>query len=344
MAAPDFSKKTVDTLARRARFQCSNPNCRAQTIGPNCDPEKSTTIGEAAHIMGAKPGSARFDNSMSDVTRASITNGIWLCRNCHRKIDLDATAFTADLLFAWRKDHEEIVARELGTRGDRLRYDADMAPLNFLAQYPPIIQRIVIDKPTGWEWRFVAELMRHLNEPQFKRLNNLTDGYYYNPVERVSGDEFMEWLIDRTKVMANLTQPLVRLMDRLTASWGEPGEEGNVEEMHDVCILIRDSLINIIDFEEEVHFANIPDDGEEIRSLFKNAIGTNVKKLSIIPEKLDEMVELIEKDHDGTIEQPTVIKWTLEFELPKNFNKKFEEALQRYQHAIASQRIDTSPF
>ncbi|WP_366652709.1 HNH endonuclease [Stappia sp.] len=179
MVAPDFSKSTIDILAKRACFQCSNPDCATQTVGPNNDPAKATIIGEAAHIMAAQPGGARYDADMSDTTRAAITNGIWLCRNCHRQIDRDAIRYPADLLFAWRKDHEDRVARELGSRGDHIRHEIERESLNFLSSYPPIIQRIVLDKPIGWEWRFVAELMRHLNKPQFKRLRNLQAGHYY---------------------------------------------------------------------------------------------------------------------------------------------------------------------
>ena len=62
MEAPDFIKKIVEVLAKRVRFQCSNCDCGVQTVGPNSDPEKATTIGEAAHIMGAKLGSARYDD------------------------------------------------------------------------------------------------------------------------------------------------------------------------------------------------------------------------------------------------------------------------------------------
>jgi hypothetical protein len=61
---PDFSKKTVDTLAKRAGFICSNPDCRVSTVGPNSNPEKSTMIGEAAHILGARPNSKRYSSSV----------------------------------------------------------------------------------------------------------------------------------------------------------------------------------------------------------------------------------------------------------------------------------------
>ena len=87
--APDFSSKTRDRLAKRAHFICSNPDCGDQTVGPNEQDDKVTLIGEAAHISGARETSARFDANSDDFKRAEITNGIWLCRNCHKLIDDD---------------------------------------------------------------------------------------------------------------------------------------------------------------------------------------------------------------------------------------------------------------
>lgn len=288
-------------------------------------------IGEAAHILGAQLGSARYDGAMSDATRSAITNGIWLCRNCHGKIDRDAAKYPAELLFAWRKDHEDRAARELGTPGDRLRYETEMAPVQFLASYPPIIQRIAIDKPVGWEWRFVAELMKHLNKPLLKRLNNLQAGHYYNPQPRVQDDQFLGWVTERTHIMSNLIGPLGPLMARLTASWGAPGEAGDIEEMHDVCILIRDALAAIVNFEETMHFAHIPEEGEDIRAILKNAVGRNAKKLADLPGKLDEVVAIIGTDHGGTVEEPLILHWTLDFELPDDFSERFTRALRKYE-------------
>lgn len=334
MAPPDFSKATIDTLARRARFQCSNPDCGAHTVGPNSDPEKATLIGEAAHIAGAKAGAARYDKLMSDVTRSAITNGIWLCRNCHGQIDRDEAKYSPDLLFAWRKDHEKRAARELGSKGDRIRYETEVANLGFLEPYPAIIHRIAIDKPDGWEWRFVAELMRFLNKPHFKRLKNLEAGHYYNPQARVESDQFISWMTDRTHIMSNLISPLAGLVDRLTESWGKMGEPGDIEEMHDVCVLFRDALAVIVDFEETLHFAHIPQEGEPIRDVLMNAVGRNAARLADLPDKLDEIVAMIDTDHGGTVEEPLTIHWTFVFDLPEDFNDRFDEALRMYEREV----------
>lgn len=331
---PDFTKATLDILARRARFQCSNPDCRIHTVGPNTDPEKATTIGEGAHIRGAKAGSARYDATMSDVTRASITNGIWLCRNCHADIDRDEDKYQPNLLYAWRKKHEEYISIELGTPGERIRYEVEMAKFDFLRGYPEIIQRIAIDKPAGWEWRLAAELMRHLNKPEFKRLRNLRSGHYYRPHPRVRSDEFIGWVAERTHVMSNLIGPLVHLFDRLTKSFGKPGEPGDAEEMHDVCILIRDMLREIVDHEEALRFTNLPEEGGELRSILMDAIGQNAARLEELPAKLDEVIALIPTDHGGTEENPKVVTWIVPFEVSDGFVESFEDALLRYRRTL----------
>ena len=104
---PDFSEKTKQTLAKRGGQVCSNPDCRNPTSGPHSDEGKAINLGEAAHIRGARVGTARYDSRMTDQERSDITNGIWLCRECARRIDLDEAKYTAEVLIEWKKAHED---------------------------------------------------------------------------------------------------------------------------------------------------------------------------------------------------------------------------------------------
>ena len=135
--------------------------------------------------------------------------------------------------------------------------------------------------------------------------------------------------------MSKLIGPLTGLLDRLTASWGGPGEAGDIEEMYDVCILIRDALMLIVDFEETMHFANIPEEGEAVRNVLMDAIGHNAAKLAEIPEKLDEMVAMAGTDHGGTIDEPRIVRWTIPFDLSDDFNDRFDDALRQYLYTIS---------
>lgn len=98
----DFSRTVVDTLAKRAGFLCSNPDCRKLTVGANAVQGKATIIGEAAHITAAAEGGPRYDESITSEQRSDITNGIWLCGSCATLIDKDPEAFPKILLYEWK--------------------------------------------------------------------------------------------------------------------------------------------------------------------------------------------------------------------------------------------------
>jgi hypothetical protein len=119
--ADDFPRRIVDTIFRRAGGMCSNPGCSVLTSGPAEDVSKAVVVGEAAHIYGARPGSARFNPEMSAAERSDITNAIWLCRNCHKLVDTNARRYSADLLFEWRHTHERAITKRLGKTSDILQ-------------------------------------------------------------------------------------------------------------------------------------------------------------------------------------------------------------------------------
>lgn len=111
MAAPDFSKETIETLAFRSGLICNNPSCLTITVGPSDgNGPLKLKIGEAAHISAKKKGQARYDDLMSNEARAKVENGIWLCASCHTLIDKNNGAdFPEAMLIGWKKSHEELI-------------------------------------------------------------------------------------------------------------------------------------------------------------------------------------------------------------------------------------------
>ena len=101
----DFTQKTISTLRKRAGEMCTI--CKRLTSIPHTDPEKSISLGEAAHIKGKNNSpNKRFDNLLNDEEIANISNSIWLCRECHKKIDTDELHFTVEYLTDAKKQHE----------------------------------------------------------------------------------------------------------------------------------------------------------------------------------------------------------------------------------------------
>jgi hypothetical protein len=109
----EFSKKTIDTLARRTGMRCSNPSCRQPTSGPAEDPTGTINVGVAAHITAAASGGPRYDFSMTREQRVHIDNALWLCQKCAKLIDSDSSRFDLGTLFSWKASAEETAIVEL---------------------------------------------------------------------------------------------------------------------------------------------------------------------------------------------------------------------------------------
>jgi hypothetical protein len=110
----DFSEEVKRALANRVSNDCSNPECRAPTSGPQSDSNKALNIGVAAHITSASSGGPRFDPLLTSEQRCNADNGIWLCQNCAKLIDNDVARFSITLLRAWKTIAEDRARNALG--------------------------------------------------------------------------------------------------------------------------------------------------------------------------------------------------------------------------------------
>jgi hypothetical protein len=128
----DFTLTVRRTLAQRVNYRCSNPTCGANTSGPQIDPEKSMSIGVAAHITAASPRGPRYDASLSEDQRKSPENGIWLCQNCAKLVDNDQMRFTGALLCHWKRTAEQYATQQIGRRSPFDRTDTPR--LEFVVQ------------------------------------------------------------------------------------------------------------------------------------------------------------------------------------------------------------------
>jgi len=327
VTVPDFPRSSVETLARRAGFFCSNPSCGALTTGPTVDPTSAVLIGEAAHIYGARPGTARYLAHMTDAARAEITNGLWLCRNCHRVIDADELRYPPELLFVWRTEHENRVIVRLGERSDILRMEIQQRELTAFANDPPIVRQILVDRPPGWEWRLAAELLRRRWKEPMRRLHDLRGGLYTRKPTLLPDEEFVRWMGARFNEASQLIGPLDRLMQKLTDAFGPPGLSGDPEEILHVCDLLGHALERVVEWEESVQFVNVSETYRSLTDHMKNLIADQSIKLGSIPDELDSIVALIGTDHGGTKEIPTTMTLVIQFEISEAWSAEWRRRL-----------------
>ena len=94
----NFTLPVRNTLAHRASYSCSNPQCQAPTAGPSEEAANARSdVGVAAHITAASRGGPRFDKVLSDAERCAIENAVWLCQVCAKKVDDDVITYPAEV-------------------------------------------------------------------------------------------------------------------------------------------------------------------------------------------------------------------------------------------------------
>ncbi len=104
----DFLQSTIDKLAKRAAYHCSN--CRISTLSASefNDYDHAHT-GQAAHIIAAAPNGPRAKNDLIPKEKSSIANGIYLCEICAKLIDANrGKDYPPKRLQKMKNDHERL--------------------------------------------------------------------------------------------------------------------------------------------------------------------------------------------------------------------------------------------
>ena len=122
-----ISKKDERLLHTKSGNRCAI--CR--TVLVDAGASSAACIGENAHIYGEKPDAGRYDSTKEESFVNSEQNLIFLCCNCHKKIDTDISSYPADKLFILKAQHEQWVTQKL--EEESVSYS--FAELEVLAKY-----------------------------------------------------------------------------------------------------------------------------------------------------------------------------------------------------------------
>lgn len=323
---PEFDKRTKDTLGKRAALLCSNPDCRTTTAGPKVDPSGAVNIGEAAHIFGAFAGAARYREDMTDGSRAEITNGIWLCRNCHKLVDNDPTSYTSDLLFMWKGEHERYVAHKIGSRAEIIRLEARNSALGNLLKGRPLAEEIAREKLLFWEFRLIAELLRANLRGAARTWFDLKANLLAGKRHPVPDEEVLQWFRLKLSEATDFLDPLDNLYTvELEKAWGPPGQPGDVEAIVHVCELFGRLAAGLVRWEEEVRFVWVSDVFRPLVIHLQGTVGRQLEKVLEIPAVFDDAVDKAEASPGATL----VIEHILTFDLPEGWSDQISKELRK---------------
>lgn len=127
MAKATISKKNERLLHTKSGNRCA----MCKTILVDTQNPSAACIGENAHIYGEKTDAARYDATKDEDFVNSEKNLIFLCCNCHKKIDTDVDSYPVKLLFDKKNEHEQWVVEML--KQESVSYS--FAELEVLAKY-----------------------------------------------------------------------------------------------------------------------------------------------------------------------------------------------------------------
>jgi hypothetical protein len=317
-----FRQSVILTLARRSANRCANPECGALTSGPADEPTGSVNLGEAAHIYGAHPGSARYDVKMTSSDRSAITNAVWLCGNCHKRIDDDPARYPPGLLFEWQREHERLISDQVGKTASELRHRYERRHLEEFGKLSYLSERLILEKDDYWEFLLIAEVLRFEMAPIVQRWEALKRGLYTRPIHRISREESFFWLSDRSMEIGLIVEAFSKLTNHEFAeAWGTPGVAGSDLDIFRVCRLYREVCENTLLWEESIRFTSVDDDFLELRDLYIGVAGTLIEQACRVSGFLVDVVA--QKPTSGAY------NLTLTIELPNGWVEKVTAALEK---------------
>ncbi|WP_434772574.1 hypothetical protein [Pseudomonas entomophila] len=328
MSGDRFKQPVIATLAKRAANQCSNPECGAVTSGPAEEPTRSVNVGEAAHIYGAHPGSARYDAKMASSERSAITNAIWLCGNCHKRIDDDPDKYPSGLLFEWQRNHERHFSARVGKTAAEVRYRYEKRHIEEFGKLSYLAERLILEKDYCWEYLLTAEVLRFELSPTLRRWDALKRGLYAKPIARVSRDYSFDWFSDKLQEILLIVEDFSSLVNHeLAKTWGEPGVAGSDVDIVSVCRLFAETCSNALQWEESVRFSRVDEEFSEMREVLVGVAGDLIEQTAKIPNFLTE--SLASRPTSGTYNMSLTIA------LPDGWENKAAVVIERAKKALS---------
>ncbi|PMH28178.1 hypothetical protein BCU71_06300 [Vibrio lentus] len=162
----NFTQSVIQQMRDAVANLCSQPDCRVLTVAAKLDNESNkANVGVAAHICAAAPGGPRYDGNQTEAQRKNINNGIWLCYNCSRLIDIDEDAYPVEVLHKWKQEAQLLARQSLGKSllpKDEIDKQAIKSFGDYIAGSNPISN---LDAP--------AKVIQHFDN----QLNNLDDNF-----------------------------------------------------------------------------------------------------------------------------------------------------------------------
>ena len=111
------NERTKRALLGLSGNLCAFPDCNTRLVQIQSSEDPYSIVGEVCHIKGDKPGSARYDASVTEAERHSIDNLILLCSTHHKLVDDQPKEYSVQKLQEFKRSHKawamKVLSREI---------------------------------------------------------------------------------------------------------------------------------------------------------------------------------------------------------------------------------------
>src|SRR5260221_4170343 len=132
MKARSYSQNTIKLLFGASGNQCAFPGCANPVIAPGTPLSDAVVIAQICHIYAASDNGPRGKPGLTTVERNAPENLILMCGHHHPLVDKQWETYPADLLKAWKRQHE--AKFQQGT-AEAIKLQDSMQRLAFLKTY-----------------------------------------------------------------------------------------------------------------------------------------------------------------------------------------------------------------
>jgi hypothetical protein len=127
-----ISTTTHKRLWQRCGNRCAK--CRGELHEDATAYDDPSILGQECHIVGDKPGSARFNDPLPQEQRHLYHNLIILCTECHKIVDDQESTYSVDYLRQLKAEHEQWVRETLGP-GDPAKERDEVTYANIIDEW-----------------------------------------------------------------------------------------------------------------------------------------------------------------------------------------------------------------
>jgi hypothetical protein len=132
MKARSYSQNTIKLLFGASGNQCAFPGCTNPVIAPGTPMSDAVVIAQICHIYAVSDNGPRGKSGLTAAERNAPENLILMCGHHHPLVDKQWETYSADLLKAWKRQHE--AQFQPGT-AEAVKLQDSMQRLAFLKTY-----------------------------------------------------------------------------------------------------------------------------------------------------------------------------------------------------------------